>query len=223
MLFLSCYIIIQTIKLPSMEQIGQQQLEQQAIRLYEDGQSYSYQGAEYMLIQRQKCENIGMFKKGVTTFISKHKAIKLTTAFLRRNGGTHKEIITSRFATIKHFIQFIVMTNQNYELLLNVVNMHHSLTSMTKKSGNSRIIPALFDQIQDCLTYLMNEIDGDSELGTCLDERIRNRGIREARLFIEIIRKRLAYNREKMVLLSRILFARRVDSNAATIIYGYCI
>ena len=208
-----------------MEQIGQQQLEQLGIRLSEDGQSFSYQYQvnEYMFIQRQKCENIDMLKKRVTTFKSKHKAIKLTTAFLRINGGTHEEIITSRIATIKHIIQFVGMTNQNYELLLNVVNMHHSLTSMTKKAGNSRIIPALFNQIQNCLTYLMNEIDSDTELGTCLDERIRNRGIREAKLFIEIIRKRVAYNREKMVLLSRILFARRVDSNVARIIYQYCV
>jgi len=200
--------------------------ENKKIRLTKSGKSYVYQGKYYKLGNSNKCENMEVFVKKILSFCSKQESLKLNTTTFRNIPWYNERIVSSRIRTIKHYIQVFVVFNQNYELLLNVVNMHYSLTSMKQKGkqkGNkySPLIPTFLNKAEDALTYFTNRIENDHEISGSLHEKIRNKGIRETKLFIEIITGRLAYNREKMVLLSRILFTRRVDSNVASIIYQY--
>ena len=212
----------------SENQENQENKENKEIRLTKSGKSYVYQGKYYKLGNSQTCENMEVFVKKILSFCSKQESLKLNTTTFRNIPWYNERIVSSRITTIKHYIQVFVVFNQNYELLLNVVNMHYSLTSMKQKGkqkGNkySPLIPQFLDKAEEALTYFTNRIENDREIISSLHETIRNKGIREAKLCIEIITGRLAYNREKMVLLSRMLFARRIDSNVATIIYQYCV
>ena len=202
--------------------------ENKEIRLIKSGKSYVYQGKYYKLGNSQICENMDVFAKILSSYCSKHESLKLNTTRYRNLHSSNKRIISSRIKTIKHYIQLFVMFNQNYELLLNLINMHYSLTSMKQKGKQkgknySPLIPICLVKAEEALTYFTNHIENDREISGSLHEKIRNKGIRETKLCIEIITGRLAYNREKIVLLSRILFARHIDSNVATIIYQYYV
>ena len=189
---------------------GQNQNQDQLIYLSTSGTSYFYQGKRYRMHHKKyRIETNEAFNEKCSEFNASLLKIQTELNTIHANAQDtpwrlFDEAIGLNQAFMRERIMRIFVFNRNFHLIFKCNGMRYSLNGIH------------YSILTEVKNVLMTLITSKKKYG------LKNKGIREANVFIEIMRQQLEFNREKMITVLPRLLGHGVDSNIATIIYDYC-